>query len=239
MEKIKSLINNKWVKTIRSGSTGVGATFEYLLGIKENNSVEPDLKRIEIKTKRLNSITSTCLFSCAPEGEGENVIKHLVNLYGYNDTTYKEKKKLNTFMYCYNNKKTPGDYNFRLHVDYDNKRLNILVSNKNGEKVDENIFWTFATLRQCLYRKCTRIAFIEADSKFLFGVEHFKYKNVKFYELISFDRFLKLIEENIICVAINTSIFKSGPREGELHDHGTNFRIYSRDFEKLFERIYK
>lgn len=239
MQKIKSLINNKWVKTIRPGSTGVGATFEYLLGIKENKNSEPDLKRIEIKTKRLNSITSTCLFSCAPEGEGENVIKRIVNLYGYNDTTYENKKKLNTFMYCYINKKTPGDYNFRLHVDYVNKRLNIRVSNKNGEKIDENIFWTFATLRQCLYRKCTRIAFIEADSRFLFGVEHFKYKNVKFYEIISFNRFLKLIEENVICVAINTTIIKSGHREGELHDHGTNFRIYPRDFEKLFERIYK
>ncbi|MCH5167580.1 MAG: hypothetical protein J1F35_06805 [Erysipelotrichales bacterium] len=238
IKRIKSLINNNWIKTVRPGSTGVGATFEYLMNIKENKSTDSDLKRIELKTKRVNSKVSTCLFSCAPEGPGENIIKRISALYGYRDEEYHDKKRLTAFIYNSYKSKGKTNYQFRLNVNYDSRTLNLIVYDKNGVIIDDKIYWTFATLRQCLYRKCTRIAVIEAESRFLYGVEHFKYKSLKIYELISFNKFLKLIEENIICVAINTTIYKSGPRIGELHDHGASFRLYFRDFEKLFNKIY-
>lgn len=55
-----SLLNKKfleikkmgWIKSKRKGHTGVGMTFEYLIGTNENNFEIPDFNGIEIKTKR-------------------------------------------------------------------------------------------------------------------------------------------------------------------------------------------
>lgn len=40
-----------WIDALRSGDTGIGYTFESLLGIVENNDKRADFKGIEIKTK--------------------------------------------------------------------------------------------------------------------------------------------------------------------------------------------
>ena len=42
--------NMGYIKTMRKGSTGVGYTFEKLLGKEEDNLPFPDYKGIEIKT---------------------------------------------------------------------------------------------------------------------------------------------------------------------------------------------
>ena len=44
-----------YVKSVRNGSTGIGATFEYLLGKEEESFEIPDYYGIEIKTKRAYS----------------------------------------------------------------------------------------------------------------------------------------------------------------------------------------
>lgn len=59
-ETIKKL---GWIKSIRKGSTGIGATFEKLLGINENSFEIPDFDGIEIKTKRNYSNSFTSLFN--------------------------------------------------------------------------------------------------------------------------------------------------------------------------------
>ena len=41
-----------WVKSLRKGDTGIGKTFEELLGKTEENFEFPDFEGIEIKTKR-------------------------------------------------------------------------------------------------------------------------------------------------------------------------------------------
>ena len=50
--KIKTM---GWVKTHRSGPTGIGKTLEDLLGIVENNIDGPDFGDYELKSCRLNS----------------------------------------------------------------------------------------------------------------------------------------------------------------------------------------
>ena len=43
-----------FIQTMRPGDTGIGYTFESLLGIPANSATTPDFKGIEIKTKRGN-----------------------------------------------------------------------------------------------------------------------------------------------------------------------------------------
>ena len=60
--KFLEIKNKGWIKSVRNGSTGIGATFEYLLGMEENNLEIPDYNEIEIKTKRNYSKSYTTLF---------------------------------------------------------------------------------------------------------------------------------------------------------------------------------
>ena len=44
IEKIKTIYNEGWIKTLRKGDTGVGYTFETKLGIKANSKKNLILK---------------------------------------------------------------------------------------------------------------------------------------------------------------------------------------------------
>lgn len=44
-----------WIRTHRSGNTGIGKTLEDLLDIQENNYQEPDFGEYELKASRSNS----------------------------------------------------------------------------------------------------------------------------------------------------------------------------------------
>ncbi len=52
-----------FVQSLRKGSTGVGYTFEELLGIEENNIALPDIENVEIKTHRENTNSMLTLFT--------------------------------------------------------------------------------------------------------------------------------------------------------------------------------
>ncbi len=52
-----------FVQTKRNGPTGVGYTFETLLGIKENNNACPDIEEAEIKTHRIKGNNLITLFT--------------------------------------------------------------------------------------------------------------------------------------------------------------------------------
>ena len=97
--KFLHIKNQGWIKSIRKGSTGSGVTFEYLLGLQENNLEIPDYEGIEIKTKRNYSNSYTTLFNCTPEGPHFREIERLVNKYGYPDLVLKECKVINNSIF--------------------------------------------------------------------------------------------------------------------------------------------
>jgi hypothetical protein len=51
LDKFDGIRNRGWIPTLRLGDTGIGYTFETLLGIRENNDQIADFKGIEIKCK--------------------------------------------------------------------------------------------------------------------------------------------------------------------------------------------
>jgi len=62
-QKFIEIKNKGFVRSLRKGPTGVGYTFESLLGIKENNFATPDIQGIEIKTHRIGSNNLITLFT--------------------------------------------------------------------------------------------------------------------------------------------------------------------------------
>ena len=54
IREYKGICEKGWIRTHRSGPTGIGKTLEDLLGIPENNLDEPDFGEYELKSCRLN-----------------------------------------------------------------------------------------------------------------------------------------------------------------------------------------
>jgi hypothetical protein len=78
--------NMGWIKTHRSGPTGIGKTLEDLLGIIENNIDSPDFGEYELKAGRINSNSMLTLFTRTPQPAKANVYLRLK--YGYSSDAY-------------------------------------------------------------------------------------------------------------------------------------------------------
>lgn len=68
-EKFLEIKNQKWIKSVNNSTSGIGLTFEKLLG-KERESFEiPDYNGIEIKTHSSTSDSYITLFNATPDGD--------------------------------------------------------------------------------------------------------------------------------------------------------------------------
>lgn len=233
-ERIKSM---GYVKASRSGYTGIGKTFEDLLGKKEDSLELPDYHGIEIKTKRGYTRSYTTLFGATPQGKKEFEIKRLRNAYGYPDPIYKSQKLLNTSVQANCSTLVGNRYLFKLIVDYEEQKVFLLVTDKNMNFIEKKSYWTFEVLKEKLERKLQYMALVKAWPNTINGEEYYKYYDIDFYILKSFEDFLKLIEEGTVRVTFKIGIFKKGRRAGEIHDRGTSFEIQEIDMLKLFDKI--
>ena len=81
-----------WIKTHRSGPTGIGKTLEDLLGIPENNLDQPDFGEYELKSCRINSQSMLTMFTRAPQPARANT--YLREKYGYSSNVYDNDEKV-------------------------------------------------------------------------------------------------------------------------------------------------
>ena len=108
----------------------------------------------------------------------------------------------------------------------------------NGNLIENDVYWTFDTLKEKLYRKLKNIAFVSAIRKYVDGIEHFKYYKIDFYQLKDFNEFIELIEKGIIRITFKIGVVRTGPNKGKIHDHGTGFDIMEKDILKLYNNYY-
>lgn len=95
-EKFYNVKKMGWIKSDTNNTSGIGNTFERLIGIENNELEIPDFKTIEIKTKTQYSDAYTLLFSCTPTGPHYHEVERLKDLYGYPDSILKNYNVLNT-----------------------------------------------------------------------------------------------------------------------------------------------
>lgn len=230
-EKVKNI---GWVKSKRSGPTGVGYTFETLLNKEEDTLEIPDYKSIEIKTQRKKSNSFISLFNATPDGDYLFEIKRLRNTYGYPDKLLKECKVINNEFFASKIKNLGAKYKAKLKIDWKNEKLRLIILNNCLQIVDNEVSWSFDLLKEKLLRKLKYLAFIEAESKFISGIEYFKYTDLNIYQLRDFNTFLELIEKGIIKVTFKIGVIKTGDRKGEINDHGTSFSISKENLSRLY-----
>lgn len=233
-ERIKKM---GYVKATRSGYTGIGKTFEDLLGKKEDSLELPDYHGIEIKTKRGYSNSYTTLFGATPQGKKEFEIKRLRSAYGYPDSVYKSQKLLQNSVQANCSTLIGGKFLFKLVVDYEQQKIFLLITDMYMNFIEKKSYWTFEALKTKLERKLQYLALVKAWPNEINGEMYYKYYDIDFYKLKDFEEFIKLIEDGTIRITFKIGIFKKGARAGELHDRGTSFEIQEIDMYKLFDKI--
>lgn len=92
-------------------------------------------------------------------------------------------------------------------------------------------------LKQRLDLKLKCLAIVKADTKKINCVEYFKYNEINFYKLKSFDAFIDPIKSGAINITFMIGIYKSGKRFGQTHDRGTAFTINEKNIELLYDKI--
>lgn len=234
-KKFLEIRKMEYVKSVRGGNTGVGATFESLLGKNEDTLEMPDFKEIEIKTRRSYSKSLITLFNAVPVGNTDYEVKRLRDTYGYRDIYDKDLKRINTVVAADEMIKVGIFYYFQLKVDRARERLILCVYDWNRVCIDESTYWDFEVLKEKLFRKLNILALVKAWPNKINGVDYFKYYKMNIYILRDFDSFLSALEEGVIKVSIKIGNHYDEARYGMVRSHGIGFAIAEADLDKVFE----
>lgn len=232
------IISNKgWIKSISNGHGTVGLTFENELGKKVDTDYNPDYKDIEIKCSTRYSRHNISLFSIAFDGPSNKEIIRLNDNYGIPDIDFPEKKTLIKTINASNLSELKNGY--FLSLDVNNDKLFLQVYDKNKTLIDNQSFVYLETIKKHLLTKINNLAFIKASKmKNDNNKEIFRYYEINFYKLKSFEIFLELLKKGDIDVSIISRISKSGTSAGRYFNKNLVFQIKRKNIEKLFDFIY-
>ena len=227
-----------YVETVRNGSTGVGATFENLIGKIEDKLELPDYKGIEIKTKRAYSKSDICLFNASPKGKTECETKRIRDRFGYPDKKDRTLKRFGGKINAKELVKVGLFYRFILKIDRKAKKIILCVYDWNDVCIDDSSYWDFDDLYEKLKCKLSVLTLVKAWTNNINGVEHFKYYKMNIYILKSFDAFIEALENGFIRVSFKIGNHYELERYGDVQAHGVGFVIKEEDLDKIFD-IYR
>ena len=233
-EKIKSM---GWVKEKRKSKGSCGYTFECLLKKEEDDFPIPDYNDIEIKVMNDNTKTNLHLFNLVPDGDYLFPIKRILYEIGCPGKENRDERRLyRTFCAKEETKLVFGKKGI-IHVNYEEKKVELLIYNNKNENTNIGISWSFDYLRERLLLKLKYLAFIRVSSCIISGEGYYNYHKISFYKLKDFDTFIGLIEKGIIEITFKIGTHKSGNKIGQVYDHGTDFAIKVSDLELLYDVV--
>lgn len=231
----KTIKEKGWVSSNRSHDTGIGKTFEDLMGIVENNNFLADYKDVlELKSSRELAQAMITLFTDAPTFP-KKVNSILREKYGQIDQEFGVKiihstfsaLKFNTFV---------EKYGFKLEVNEVNKKIFIRIKDLQSNKLDEHeIYYTFEDLRKIIEKKCKYIAYIKAQSMKENDKESFKFVHASLLSGLTFEKFIECVKNGLIVYDIRLGVYRSGKNKGKAHDHGSGFRVLKNNLNKVFQ----
>ncbi len=241
-KKIQSM---GWIRTHRSGNTGIGKTLEDLLGIPENNLHEPDFGKYELKAGRAESNSMLTLFTFNPElsedlkkGFKEDYGLRAGNSflrikYGYASGDYENDEKILHTTLSTKDFAELEKTGLKMKISYD--KDNFFIEVNDGCRP---VYWSRKALEKQFNEKYVgSFVYARASSKGKGKKEEFQYKEA--YEVCGFTlkKFISLLEKGDVKVDVRIGQHHKGKDKGKIHDHGTAFRIKINDHKKLFKEI--
>jgi len=216
-EKFQELKNKGFVPSRRKGPTGVGYTFETLLGLGENNLALPDIENIEIKAHRDNSNSMITLFTFNRKAWKVDPLE-AIRKYG----SYDANGRLGMY---YTMSLTPNSAGLFLNVN----DKEISVQHTSGEVIAT---WQLTTLAERFIQKIPTLLFISARTEERGGKEYFYFYRAQLMMGTSPELLSDLFKTGNLLVDLRLHDKKTMAR-----NHGTGFRTYEDKLPLLFKQI--
>ncbi len=206
-----------YTRSTRSGPTGVGHTFETLLGLKEDNIALPDLGEVEVKARRLNSTSMVTLFTFNRKVWR---MKPLDAVMKYGTLDKNGRQGLYFTM-----ARTPTSTGLLLHIDEEV----ISVQHVSGEVL---AVWSLEQLANQFMKKLPALILVSALSEVRDGVEWFNFTRAQLLTGTS----TAILREQILAgnVLVDLRLHDRGTRA---RNHGTGFRAHEDKLSRLFESV--
>jgi len=215
LSKIKKL---GYVKSMRSGPTGIGYTLETLLKIKENNISSPDFGEIELKSQREKHAGMTTLFTFNNKAWVTPPLD-AIKKYGSKD---KDGRK---GMY-YTMGMKPNSAGLFLYVD----DATVSVRNIDGSIV---AVWQLAEIEKRFESKVKNVLLIKAKVEERDGIEYFLFDRARLLSGGTSQAILKNQFENEQLL-VDLRLHDKGTMA---RNHGTGFRVFENNLENLYEKV--
>lgn len=241
----KKLINEfhliakkRWIKSISKSFGSVGITFEKELNKKADDLYFPDYYGIELKCTNRYSRYPLFLFTIAFDGPTFPEINRIIEKYGYYDKNHLTKKILFTKLNCINKTIVNNKYKFKLEIDKTKEKLYLCVYDLNENIIEKKSFVYLSSIHNHLTLKLSELAIIYASKKKIENKTFFRYYKLELYKLISFEKFIQLLELGEIDVSIIARTGINHKREEKYQNKNLVFQIKKNNIEKLFKKIY-
>lgn len=218
--KLIEIKDKGFVHSLRRGSTGVGYTFEKLLGVAENNLPIPDIGgRVEIKTIRKDSESLVTLFTFN-KGVWQIKQKELILKYGYIDDKNRYALKATVFH------SHPTSQGLILKTDENKNTINLVDSVENTILAT----WDIYVIVGKFMSKFSRLLLVLAERKVSESNEYFHYNEAYLLTDPQARNFLKGFKNNTIGIDLRMHL-----KENEsVRNRGTAFRIKVSNFIDLY-----
>lgn len=221
IKKVNEIKSKGWVKSTRSGNTGIGKTFEDLLNKVEDNLDSPDFHDIEIKTHEESSSSMLTLFTKSPSyPRAANTM--LRNNYGI--TNENGQKTLHATVSGNSITKT-STYSFNFKVEAEEDVLRLYVYDLSGCLVNSDVFWSYDALNTQIKKKLKTIAVIYGEKSIQNCETYYKYSEIDIVTGLTIEGLKLAIKNGDLKVDLRIGVYNSGKNKGKTHDHGTGFRI--------------
>jgi len=229
-----------WIPSKRRHDTGIGKTFEDLLGIKENNIQLPDIGGIEVKSSRSYTSSPVTLITFEPPREYRNVswtLEYLVNNFGKTG----DENGGPVFHITVSARRYTGNIQqFKLDTrKIDGKEMVCVVTKKKfnpaNPKLPGDVVVCYPVeeiLKRIAKKLSGCLLVIEAETRGKKEDEKFRLKGAKLYSGFSVHRFIELVKEGRVVLDIRFGRYS----DGRPHNHGTAWRIHKKDILRLYAR---
>lgn len=218
-EKLKEIHDMGYIKALRPGDTGIGYTFEALIGLQETNIPVADIGgRVEIKTTRRDSTSLVTLFTFN-RAVWQKKQKDIIEQFGYIDEKGRRALKSTLF---FNRSNSLG---LSIELDYDRNVIGLFSSHH-----DLLAEWDVYVVVGKFSQKLSRLLFILADKRDVQGGEEFFYCEAYLLTDPNPRNFLNAFKNSLVGIDIRMHITENG----SVRNRGTGFRMREKDLLELY-----
>lgn len=239
IDQFRLIAMRKWIPSVDKGLGSVGLTFERELNKVPDTMFFPDYLGVEIKCTTRFSRYPISLFSIAFDGPTFPEIARIVEMYGYFDRVYSDKKILVTSLSCYVRYLVNNKYQFQLEIDRGEEKLYLVVYDLSNSVIERRSFVYLKSIYNHLMLKLNKLAVIYASKKDIDGKKYFRYYKICVYKLRCFEVFLELLASGKISVYLEARVGRSGKYDGVYKNKSLVFKIKKDLIEELFVEIFE